>query len=398
MILKSAFRQLRKNPFMNTLIVIQLTAVLTMICMLVSMIESRTEYYKPFAEEFSSEGYLCNFDLPLSEDYVVDSLKGAECEFTYSAQLYVNGQDPAEKNIPDTIVYSDKWINAYTPQMQSGAWLSEIPDNGYIHAVVTPDNPFGLTTGDIFDISDIDGNTEKAMVCGVVKNKQYTVGYPAFSQTDLPNRNNFFDMYYTYNTQVETDRWGIYLVKNELEYSELKGSIAVYGMGFVLCSGLNSGDKAEILNVLQTELAPMYTKPLEEIRSGSFEYIKEQLYVLLPIALCIFILTLITTVSVVSISVNGQLRAYAVFYICGARWKDCLLISAVYSLIVCIFSGVLSLCALVFLTHKTQTVIHFGLYEAAAIHIILIIFLCLSAIVPMTVMHRNQPKDILKKE
>lgn len=75
--------------------------------------------------------------------------------------------------------------------MQSGAWLSEIPDNGYIHAVVTPDNPFGLTTGDIFDISDIDGNTEKAMVCGVVKNKQYTVGYPAFSQTDLPNRNNF---------------------------------------------------------------------------------------------------------------------------------------------------------------------------------------------------------------
>ena len=164
MILKSAFRQLRKNPFMNTLIVIQLTAVLTMICMLVSMIESRTEYYKPFAEEFSSEGYLCNFDLPLSEDYVVDSLKGAECEFTYSAQLYVNGQDPAEKNIPDTIVYSDKWINAYTPQMQSGAWLSEIPDNGYIHAVVTPDNPFGLTTGDIFDISDIDGNTEKAMV------------------------------------------------------------------------------------------------------------------------------------------------------------------------------------------------------------------------------------------
>ena len=119
---------------------------------------------------------------------------------------------------------------------------------------------------------------------------------------------------------------------------------------------------------------------------------------LLPIALCIFILTLITTVSVVSISVNGQLRAYAVFYICGARRKDCLLISAVYSLIVCIFSGVLSLCALVFLTHKTQTVIHFGLYEAAAIHIILIIFLCLSAIVPMTVMHRNQPKDILKKE
>ena len=65
MILKSAFGQLRKNPFMKTLIVIQLAAVLTMICMLVSMIESRTEYYKPFAEEFSSEGYLCNFDLPL---------------------------------------------------------------------------------------------------------------------------------------------------------------------------------------------------------------------------------------------------------------------------------------------------------------------------------------------
>lgn len=398
MILRSAFRQLRNNPFMNTLIVIQLAAVLTIISMLVSMIESRTEYYRPFAEEFSSEGYLCNFDLPLSEEQVVNSLKGAKCEFSYSAQLYVNGQEPAGDNIPDSVVYSDKWINAYTPQMQSGMWLSELPDDGYIHAVVTPDNPLGLSTGDIFDLSDIDDNCEKAMVCGVTENKQYAVGYSAFSQTDLPNRSNFFDMYYTYNTEVEAGRWGIYFAKNELAHSDLKDSIAVYGMGFVLCSGLTDDDKADVLVTLQTELAPMYTKPLEEIRSGSFDYIKEQLYVLLPIAMCIFILTLITTISVVSISVNGQLKTYAVFYISGARWRDCSMISAVYSLIVCFISGVLSLCTLAFLSHNTQTVIHMGLYEATAAVVIMIIFLCLSAIVPLTVMHGNQPKDILKKE
>lgn len=62
MILKSALRQLKRNKFMNTLIVIQLTAVMTILCVLVSMVESRMVYYKPFAEEINSQGYLCEFD------------------------------------------------------------------------------------------------------------------------------------------------------------------------------------------------------------------------------------------------------------------------------------------------------------------------------------------------
>jgi hypothetical protein len=398
MIFKSALRQLKKNKFMNTLIVIQLAAVMTIMWILVSMIESRMEYYKPFSEEFSSKGYLCNFDLPISESEITSRLNGAKCEFTYSGQFYVNGQSAEGENVPQSAVLTDKWISAYTPEMQSGSWLDNLPNDGYLHIAVTPDNPFKLSTGDTVTVCNIEGNERSAKVIGVTENKQYVVGYSGFSQTDLTNRYNFFDMYYTYNREVESD-WGIYFAKSEIdEVEDWQDDIAVYGMGFVLCDNLSDSEISEIHTALATDFSPMYTEPLDEIRTNSFDYIKEQLFVLLPIAVCIFLLTLITTISVISISVSGQLKTYAVFYICGAKWRDCSLISFLYSLIICVFSALLSGVALLFVTQKSLTVIKTGIYEFAAVLAVTAVYLALSAVIPIAVTHGNQPKNILKKE
>ncbi|MGN1102782.1 MAG: hypothetical protein ACI4RG_11355, partial [Huintestinicola sp.] len=365
--IKSAFKQLKKNAFMNTLIVIQLAAVITIVCVLVSMIESRLEYYKPFSEEFSSEGYLCEFFPPVREQDVVSRLDNAKCEFTYSGQYLVNGMEAGNDENPQSVIYSDKWIEANTPKMQSGVWLDELPEDEYIHVAVTDLNPLGLKTGDVITVSDLYGNSGKARVIGVVENKQYTVGYSVFSQTDLPNRRNFFDMYYTYNSEVEGGKWGMFFAKSEIDGGALdSGAVAVCGMGFVFCDGMSDSGKKEVREMLVAEFSPMYTIPLEEIRSNSFGYIKEQLFVLLPIALCIFMLTLITTVSVVSISLNSQLKTYAVFYICGAKWRDCSVISFLYSLMICGLSGLISIGAILILTAKTDTVIKTGVWEIGA--------------------------------
>jgi hypothetical protein len=293
-------------------------------------------------------------------------------------------------------VLTDKWISAYTPEMQSGSWLDSLPDDGYLHIAVTPDNPFKLATGDSVTVCDIEGNKRTAKVIGVTENKQYAVGYSGFSQTDLTNRYNFFDMFYTYNSEVESD-WGIYFAKSEVdEVAAWQDDIAVYGMGFVLCDSLSDSETNEIYTALATDFSSMYTEPLEEIRSNSFDYIKEQLFVLLPIAVCIFLLTLITTISVISISVSGQLKTYAVFYICGAKWRDCSLISFLYSLIICLFSALLSAVALLFVTHKSLTVIKAGIYEFGAVLAVTAVYLALSAVIPLAVTQGNQPKAVLK--
>lgn len=405
MILKSALRQLKKNIFMNLLIIIQLAAVMTILCVLVSMIESRMEYYTPFADEINSKGFLCEMDVSnvASEKEILKNLKGTECEFTYYGYYAVNmdSDDVTMENentyVPLTDLLTERWIEAYTPKMQSGSWLNDITDDGYIHAVVTQDNALGLKTGDIITLDSFDGKTAQAKVIGVMENKQYVVGYSLFSQTDLANKMNFFDMYYTYNSEVE-NQWGLFIPKTEIEKSTIyNGDFTVWGMGFVLCDGMSDSEIKEVSDYLKANCSPMYTVPLEEIRDNSFEYIRQELYVLLPIALCIFLLTLITTISVISISVNSQLKTYAIFYICGAKWRDCAFISFLYSLIVCIISGLISLTAIMIIMHKSLTVIKLGIIEVGVMLAAAVVYLILSAIMPILITHRNQPKDILKK-
>lgn len=406
MILKSAVRQLKKNIFMNLLIIIQLAAVMTILCVLVSMIESRMEYYTPFADEINSKGFLCEMDAAdvASEKEILKNLKGTECEFTYYGYYAVNidGDNVTMENentyVPLTDLLTERWIEAYTPKMQSGRWLNDITDDGYIHAVVTQDNALGLKTGDIITLDSFDGKTAQAKVIGVMENKQYAVGYSLFSQTDLANKMNFFDMYYTYNSEVE-NQWGLFIPKSDIEKSTIyDGDFTVWGMGFVLCDGMSDSEMKEVSNYLKANCSPLYTVPLEEIRDNSFEYIRQELYVLLPIALCIFLLTLITTISVISISVNSQLKTYAIFYICGAKWRDCAFISFLYSLIVCIISGLISLTAIIIIMHKSLTVIKLGIIEVGVMLAAAVVYLILSAIMPILITHRNQPKDILKKE
>ncbi len=410
MILKSALRQLKRNKFMNTLIVIQLTAVMTILCVLVSMVESRMVYYKPFAEEINSQGYLCEFDEGeiMGEKQLLKKLKGTKCEFTYMNQypININSDDVTMENenkyVPYADILSDKWIDVYTPRMQSGSWLNKLPDDGYIHVVVTQDNKLGLKTGDIITLHGYDYDSEKdieekAKVIGVMENKQYFVGFSSFSQTDIANRENFFDMYYTYNSEVET-RWGLCVPKSEIEKSRLyDGNFAVDGMGFILCNGMNEKELKEVKNFLVGNDSS-YIMPLEEIRENSYAYIYEQLYILLPIALCIFLLTLITTVSVISISINKELKTYATFYICGAKWRDCAFISFLYSLIVCIISGVLSLAAIFIIMQNSLTVIKLSVFEIMIMLVAVIIYLILSAVMPLVIIGKTQPKEILNKE
>lgn len=399
MIIRCAIKQFKRNPLMNILIITELAAVLTIMIILISLIESRFEYYLPFSDEFGGEGYLCNFEMPIAESDITKLVNNGKCEFTYYGQFYVNNQQPDDENIPCSVMYNDKWINAYTPTMQSGVWLDNIPDDGKYHAVVTPKNPLNLKTGDSIKVSDYDGKSIDVEIIGVLNDKQYVLGCSFFSQTDIVGRNNFFDMYYTYNTEVEADKWGLFFAKDELIDSPIcSGEVGIFGMGFVITNGLSESDRNALENALRCELAPAYTKEMSEIRQNSFTLIKEQLYILLPIALCIFILTLITSISVISISVNSQLRIYAVLYICGARWRQCAFISFVYSLIISLVSCILGAAALIVITHRTQTVIKYGKYEILSVFLVITIFLLLSALIPHLILHGNQPKEILKKE
>ncbi|WP_028510203.1 ABC transporter permease [Ruminococcus sp. NK3A76] len=426
MIFKSAFHQLKRNKLMNFLIIIQLAAVLGIVIVLVSLIRSRLEYYLPFHTEFSREGLLCDLNY-VSDKELEEQFPNAEFEFSYGDFLYVNGEyDPnlesssdgednkeAIKYNFDPLIYSDKWINAYTPEMESGNWISELPEyeENVVHVVVTPDNPYGFSVGDEFELTDYTGDgvvegtngkrhSTKVKICGVIAPKQYTIGHSKFNKTDIASQKSFFDMYFTFDPEPE-NRWGIIIPQSEYDKSELykaKNYHVISGMSFIFTENMSDEDIDSLKQMLSEGYICSYKENLSEIRKNSFTYIKEQLYVLLPIALCIFLLTMITTISVVSISLDGSLRTYGVFYICGARWQRCVTISFVYSLMIVIVSSGLSLFALKVISGRISTVISFGRWEFISMLMISALYLLLSVIIPLVTVKTVKPRDVLKRD
>ena len=424
MIFKSAFHQLKRNKLMNSLIIIQLAAVLGIVFVLVSLIRSRLEYYLPFHTKFSREGLLCDLNY-VSDRELEEQFPNAEFEFSYGDYLYVNGEyDPnlesssdgednkeAIKYNFDPVIYSDKWCGAYTPKMESGKWISELPkyEENVIHAVVTPGNPYGYSVGDEFELTDFtnDGvvtgangerHSTKVKITGVLAPKQYTVGHSSFNKTDIATQKSFFDMYFTFDPEPE-NRWGIIIPQSEYDKSELyrsKNYHVISGMSFIFTDNMSDEEIYSLKQMLSEGYICTYKESLSEIRQNSFAYIKEQLYVLVPIALCIFLLTMITTISVVSISLDGSLKTYGVFYICGARWKSCVTISFVYSLMIVIVSSGLSLFALKMISGRINTVISFGRWEFISMLMISALYLLLSVIIPLVTVKTVKPKDVLK--
>ncbi len=330
------------------------------------------------------------------------------------AYLFIGGDSKeAIKYNYDPVIYSDEWIAAYTPKMADGEWISELPEyeENVIYAVVTPGNPYGYSVGDEFVLTDFtnDGvvtgaNGERHIttvkITGVLAPKQYVIGHSKFCKTDIAVRKDFFDIYYTFDPEIE-DRWGIIIPQSEYDKSELyrsKNYHVISGMSFIFTDKMSSEEIDSLVQYLSEGYICSYKADISEIRQNSFAYIKEQLYVLVPIALCIFLLTMITTISVVSISLDGSLKTYGVFYICGARWKSCVTISFVYSLMIVIVSSGLSLFALKMISGKISTVISFVTWEFISMLMISALYLLLSVIIPLVTVKTVKPRDVLKRD
>ena len=109
---------------------------------------------------------------------------------------------------------------------------------------------------------------------------------------------------------------------------------------------------------------------------------------------------MISSISISAIYTKRHLRTYAIFYICGARWRSCALRSLRSGLITCGASVLLTAAVLVIgkLTFMKDTVIGFGLIPLAVCAGVLVLYLALSMIMPLLIIGRTEPREILKEE
>jgi|GEM_PF-1235345 len=394
--------------------VLQLAIVLTLTICITSTTISRYSYYAPFEEFLKSQGYVVQADVGVSQttSEISEMIPDADIIYTIAdgAKLKLSNGNGEVLEFSG-LAYDDEFIDAYSPELDKGIWLNEtmisFEKDNVIPAVITSCNG-RFDVGDVFENevvlmydefnNPIEKITLRYEIVGVLKDNASVI-----SKFNLPNKiENVSDLYGVYNDSFEEK--DMLLVRARDQEICFKSQTDMYypcplGVQLILCNNMSHEDYKRIGIQLRT-IPGFSVSELSEVNKNSLEYIYEQMYTLFPIALCIFILTVISAVSINAIYTKRQLRNYAIFYICGARWRTCALKSLKDSAITCAVAS--ALCALILFIGKQsflkETVISFGIWHAVICVAVIALYLLLSMIMPIAIIGSSQPKDVLKEE
>ncbi|MBP1572917.1 MAG: hypothetical protein J6A55_03840 [Oscillospiraceae bacterium] len=404
---KNSSKAKSRFGIMKVFEILQLSVVIGIAVFLVSAIASRYTYYIPFKDILTSDGYMTYTS---SMYYKELEQMCPDCDITY----YSGGYVPVDRENVQLYNYDDTLCNNYTPEMSQGVWLSDT-DISYekdkiIPIVVTEGSGFTLgqeipqkmTLFNPDDYTEVIGEFEYSYrVVGLIPDRATVIGALG-SGNRIPDDFNDFYSVYDYEFYEEKPYFFGRVSDQVAMYDDMGGAEYPEGMvsyvQFITSDKLTKEQKRQMENAF-TDLGISF-KPLSEVNENSLEYIYEQMYTLFPIALCIFILTVISAVSINAIYTKRQLRNYAIFYICGARWKTCALKSLKDSAITCAVAS--ALCALILFIGKQsflkETVISFGIWHAVVCLGVIALYLILSMIMPIAIIGSSQPKDVLKEE
>ena len=406
MLFKLGLKNLRHNLLMNILTILQMTVVFLILITMISTIVSRFRYYNPMKDFLNRKGYFYNIQYAINPetgstlrttDEIQDLIEGEqEIAAQYMPWLtYSNNPDSENNDIENAsdrfISYDDKFAEIFTPELESGRWFDfERPIQETIQVVVSK-NDYGLKIGDHISLYCFDSEI-KAEIIGILKDNTKIIDQSMRSFEKIDYRNFYND----YKYECEERPLFITLQRELIDkpvVMQLNGNV------FVTYPDNASSETIENGNQTMKQLHSAYISSTENMKKNSLEYIFSQIYNLMPILVCIFILTLVGAVSTSALSAKRQLKNYAVYYICGLKWRQCAAVNFFSSLTCALISFVLSISA-AFIAKTTgilgKTVIELGLWQLSGCIVIILLYVLLSMILPISIIGKNSPNQVLK--
>lgn len=404
MLLKLGFKNLKHNLLMNVLTILQMTFAFVILISIISTIVSRFTYYAPISDYLNKKGSFYNISYAINPetgatlrttDEIHDLLE-YDCDISAQYDVFLEFDDPNktnenERSADHFISYDDKFAEIFIPELESGTWFNLNREPNDIVPVVVSQNSYDFNVGDIISLS-LDGVGIKAEIIGILKDGAKIIDTSLQAHEKIDFRN----FYRNYKYELEERVTFIMLQRDLLDkpvIMQLNGNIFVTYPENTVDPQIKTNDST--IRRLQT----VYTESTKIMRKNSLEYIFSQLYNLIPIFICVFILTLVGAVSTAALSAKRQLKNYAVYYICGLKWKQCAAVNFFSSLICVLISFILSIGTA--LAAKIsgiigETVIEIGLWQIVGCFATIIIYMLLSLILPLNIIGRSTPNQLLK--
>lgn len=395
MLLKYGWKNIKKNLFMNFLVILQLSVAFLLLISMISSITSRFQLYNPFEEEFNSNGrFYCianainpNTNMTISSKEEIGDM--IECEKKVFG-IYTPWFSYGDNNI-NCISYDKEFINKYTPKLEHGKWFNECEGDKEILQVVVSQNQCGLKVGDVIILQCIDYPV-KARVIGVLENDATIIN---FSGTESKN-NDCRILYRNYDFEREESPLFIF---NQEELVDKDVIVQLNGQLFIIYSDDVSKEIMQKNDRIIKRMMVLSSVPLDQMKMDSLRYIFSQIYDLFPIFICVIILTFIGSISTSALSTKRQLKNYAIYYMCGLKWKLCATVNACSSAICAAISFVISIVLTIIIKLIGvfgETVITIGLWQILGCSILVIVYIVLSMIFPLRIIGKNSPTGVLK--
>lgn len=389
-----------QNIYSNLFIAFQLAFSLLLTILITSSVLSKSELYTPFENILKRNGIVINLHMPQSDNIFY---KNQDIDKIYS--MYTADGTFAEKGIStaegknNIYALSGDLINIYSPMIKNGQWLDKSDNiSGKIYGVIT-ENSYGYKLGDIVKVNYVEYSPDDTnFINPIIKSYDIEISGVISDNSKIPNVSgiqtdedfDFRNFYYNYSSKKDIYPY-IFVSYDQLQ----KNNIPAMQSNFQFAV-FDKGEKD--LSVVKNNMNAYGTTYLfRDIQTESQRFINSELIKLLPLLICIFTLVIVSSVSISALSVKSQLKSYGIYYLCGSPWNKCLIINLINNLLTEFFSCIIAvILAVLFRLFSSESIIFsFGFYQIAICSVILIFNLLLSFIIPIGLMKRNAPKDII---
>lgn len=416
MIFKYGTRDFSRNLGFNIFIIIQISLVFVVCIFTSSSVSQNLKYYNAFADILNGDGY-CVSPFIGGSSHIIPStdVKDNKRFSDYGEyfgnvvavhQIIATGENGSENPYPQqTFAYNGCLIYDYKPMMSKGKWLSDVKsESNILHAVISPNN-YGLKVGDTIKQEFY---TEDGSVCldvkivGMMKNGAKLFGVTSDNDelsvdsgsTDKMTVEMLFSNYYS-------DIAGKPAFVYNLDELELYGISYITEQRMLIPFRDNLTEKETSQAKEELDSFTIGAVPFSKIKKDTLSDIRKQLIVLVPIIIGLLILIIVSILSFTAITTHKSLKNYGILYICGSRWKQCTFINftvIVIDLILSAFLTCFAMQAMKLIGLLNNTVVIFTLNECLICLGISIIIMVVSLIMPLVIIGRTQPKEILKTD
>ena len=364
---------------------------------MISTVISRFTYYIPVKEFLDKKGNFYTVFNVINPDTGVTlrstdeiyKLLGGEKEITaqYSVWLKYEKGEKTDRFIS----YDDKYAEIFTPELECGHWFKTDSTVHETIPVVVSQNDYGLKPGDIINLSCFD-NKVKGEIIGVLREDTKIFLLP----DNFDAKVDFRTFYRNYSYEREESVLFLMQQKDLLDKQvimQLNGNVMINYPDSISDEIIeNDVRKMKSLNTLRFESS-------DKMKKNSIEFILSQINGVLPVFICIVILTLVGSASISALSARHQLKNYAVYYICGLKWMNCAWVNFFSSLLCVSASLFLSIGGIFVLQINgllKNTVIELGFFQISGCIAVSLLYIGFSMILPMRIIGKNTPAQILK--